>query len=361
MIQRTDAAPITYMAFENVVLNTVMGAGAIVDVQGTSSFAQRTDVNLLGPGNDINVGNAGGTLDDIKGKLFINGQKALMDQLTINDQNAAAGQTYSVTNQSVTRSGSADINYSNIASLTVNAGMGNNTFNVTSINANTDTTLNGGPADDTFNVGNAANSLDDILGPLTVNGNAQVTADTLNVNDQGSAGPKMYTVTATTVSRNGGPTITYGTIEKLVLNPAPGSIITFAATAAATPATVNGIAGTTLVGADAPNNWTITGQDSGTLIGTAIAGLVSFSGVANLTGGSDTDLFRFDDGQSISGSLDGGGGTNTLDLGAYTSNVIVDLLLATATGVGGSVTNIQDVIGGNGTGYNSSSATAATS
>jgi hypothetical protein len=49
----------------------------------------------------------------------------------------------------------------------------------------------------------------------------------------------------------------------------------------------------------------------------------------------------------ISGNLDGGSGGGSLDYSAYSSSVIVDLRTATATGVGGSIANIQRVTGAN--------------
>jgi Ca2+-binding RTX toxin-like protein len=48
------------------------------------------------------------------------------------------------------------------------------------------------------------------------------------------------------------------------------------------------------------------------------------------------------------GSLNGGLGTNILDYSQYTTGVTVNLLAGTATGVGGSVSNIHEVIGGSG-------------
>src|SRR5262249_56834415 len=42
--------------------------------------------------------------------------------------------------------------------------------------------------------------------------------------------------------------------------------------------------------------------------------------------------------------------TNTLDYSAYSGSVIVDLPLGTATGVGGMVSKIQNVVGGSGGG-----------
>src|SRR5262249_34882686 len=64
----------------------------------------------------------------------------------------------------------------------------------------------------------------------------------------------------------------------------------------------------TFVGSNTPNVWHITGTDSGTIDTTS--GTFSFS-QANLVGGTDTDDFRFEGG-SISGTINGGGGVNTI-------------------------------------------------
>jgi hypothetical protein len=99
-------------------------------------------------------------------------------------------------------------------------------------------------------------------------------------------------------------------------------------------------AANTLVGADMPNTWTITGPNSGTVNG------VSFAGFQGLTGGASSDVFRTRSGGGLSGRLDGGVGTNTLDDSAYVGNIMVDLPLGTATGVAGGIRNISNVIGG---------------
>jgi hypothetical protein len=50
----------------------------------------------------------------------------------------------------------------------------------------------------------------------------------------------------------------------------------------------------------------------------------------------------------VSGSIDGGGGVNALTYAGYAGNVVVDLPLGVATGVGGSVRNLQRLTGGQG-------------
>jgi hypothetical protein len=69
----------------------------------------------------------------------------------------------------------------------------------------------------------------------------------------------------------------------------------------------------TLIGRDADNTWTVTAQDAGTV------GEVEFSGFEVLQGGAGSDRFVFQAGASVSGSVDGGAGDDTL-VGASTAN-----------------------------------------
>jgi Ca2+-binding RTX toxin-like protein len=109
------------------------------------------------------------------------------------------------------------------------------------------------------------------------------------------------------------------------------------------PISIDGGAGTnTLIGSDAPSTWTITSANAGSV------GTVSFSSIQNLTGGSAINTFALQTGGSLSGTLDGGSGTNTLDYSAFKGNVTVDLPLGTATAVGKGIANIKNVIGSQG-------------
>jgi hypothetical protein len=69
---------------------------------------------------------------------------------------------------------------------------------------------------------------------------------------------------------------------------------------------------------------------------------------ATITAGSGNDTFQVFTGASITGALDGGGGANTLDYSQYAGNILVDLLLGSATAVGGSIANIQQIKGSQG-------------
>jgi hypothetical protein len=93
-------------------------------------------------------------------------------------------------------------------------------------------------------------------------------------------------------------------------------------------------------------DWSLTDPDSGKLSPSAGAEL-SFHAFQDLTGGPGDDSFHFDDGATVTGTIDGGGGSNTLDYTPSNTSVPVDLNPAAlqATGVG-AIARIQNAIGG---------------
>jgi RTX calcium-binding nonapeptide repeat (4 copies) len=98
----------------------------------------------------------------------------------------------------------------------------------------------------------------------------------------------------------------------------------------------------TLVGPNLVNSWQINAPDAGSLNGS-----LAFTGIENLVGGIGNDTFSFDAGTAVSGTVDGGAGTDLLDYSAFTSNVTVDLTAGAATGTAG-VLNFENVAGGSG-------------
>jgi hypothetical protein len=103
----------------------------------------------------------------------------------------------------------------------------------------------------------------------------------------------------------------------------------------------NGLS-STLIGTDAPATWVLKNTNAGTVAG------ITFTGFANLTGGAGADTFQLGL-RGVTGTIDGGGGVNSLDYSAFMGNLLVDLPLGLATHVGGSIKNIQIVTGGAGT------------
>jgi hypothetical protein len=216
---------------------------------------------------------------------------------------------------------------------------------------------------DTVNVGDTANSVQGIRAELTLENPLSYT--TININDSGD--PVYRTVTLDSIGPSGNTSfgritglapaaIAYAYLDTdsvTVRTGAGGAAVrVLAHDSSFTPTSFLGVASAanTLVGSDAANTFRITGTDAGSLSGPLVRFPVVFSSFQNLIGGVGANTFLFGDGAGVTGYIVGGGGTNTLDYSAYGGSVIVDLPLSTATGVGGSVSNIQDVVGGSGGG-----------
>jgi hypothetical protein len=357
--QITGLAPaaITYKYEDTSYVDVETGtAGANVNVLATGSPVHLRFDYAHGT---VNVGDAG-SVQHIQRPLTIGGPAVP----TVNVDDSADPSPRTVTLDTsvpyglITGLAPAVIEYSSgvANSVTVETGTGGGMVNVLSTSVPTSIV---GHANGTVNIGNAG-SVQHILGPLTISNPPSYF--TVNVDD--SADGSAQNVVLDTMTINGSD---YGRITGL----APASILyrygdTTSVTIETGPggATVSDIAvgkpvnlvgnpnggSVSLIGSDAFNTWEITGQNAGTLNSSQSFATLTFSNVQNLTGGTGADTFVFADGAGVDGTIDGGGGTNTLDYSAYSSSVIVDLQTGSATGVGGDIANIQNVTGGNGGG-----------
>ena len=121
--------------------------------------------------------------------------------------------------------------------------------------------------------------------------------------------------------------------------PAVVNLQTSTASGAAGFATIQSIvgsSGSTLVGLNTNSAWNITGSGSGNVSS------ITFSGMTNLTGGSGADTFTLANGAGVSGKIDGGVGTDTLN--TSTTSVTVNLFTASATGAA-SIANFESFSG----------------
>jgi hypothetical protein len=186
----------------------------------------------------------------------------------------------------------------------------------------------------------------------------------LYVEDFNTSAPRTTTLTATSLTG-----LSTGPIEWTASSSPTGGVtaLVIYGSAANTTFHVTGIpnlyygtvifggSGTnTLIGPNSTNTWSITGAHAGSLNGT-----VGFSGIANLVGGTGVDTFRFSAAASQVASINGGGAPagqgDWLDYTAFPAAVAVNLSSTTvnrvkpnsATGVTGTVQNIQNVFGGN--------------
>jgi hypothetical protein len=369
--QRTGSASITYDGLAGLTLNT--GANPnVVHVEGTSTA---TTVNA-GKGNTlVDVSPQAENLDDLDGVLTVHGGGAT--QLVIDDQNNPANETYTITDGTFQRTGSASITYSGLSSLSVNGGHGADRYIIGGTSTGVATNINGGAGintlvganvPSTWNItgtnaghvgGVAFSNVQNLTGGSSndtfVFGNGQGVTGTID--GGGGTNTLDYSAYTTAVTVNlvtGTATGTGGVvnIEDVILPPvvkakvtgAPngGDTFTLAAWMAA-GTTITGFgANNTLVGANVANIWTLTGANAGNVNG------IAFTGISNLTGGTSSDTFQFDAGGSVSGTINGGGGTNTLNYSAYTTAVTSNLQTGAETGIGGGVANIGTLVGGRG-------------
>jgi Ca2+-binding RTX toxin-like protein len=327
------------------VKSIAVQAGNGDDVIRVENTAAGVPVSIdAGDGDDtILLGSPMAGLNTILGPVNVVGGNGL-DVLMVNDlSSASAGAAYTIRNSSLLRSGAGTLTYGGIERLVLNAGAGADTFNIETTASATPVTINAGAGNDIFRLGDATNRLDGLLGTLTLN--ADGGTNSLIVQDQGVPTARTYALTATTFTRNGIPAINYTSVQNFVINGGTNNdTLSLKSAPANATVTFNGGGGSdTLIGPDTTNTWRISAVIGGTLNRN-----VSFTGVKNLTGGAGADTFLFSNGMSLGGSIDGGGGINTLDYSDYRTGVVVNLTKGVATGVYAWVRNIQNVNGGAG-------------
>jgi streptogramin lyase len=305
------------------------------------------------------VGNPG-TLDTIKGPLTINtvGRPG-MDYASVAffDIAATTPETYTITSNTILRSGAAPITYRVTNELEFRLGSGGNLVNIQSTFPGLPDLFVGGLGDDTFRVGDSSNTLNGIQSHLSfsiANPGSRVI-----LHDEGDSANVSYTLAQDSnispsnfVKRsNSGYYIFYsGPLKTLRIDAGGGNDsfdIHTQPPSSTTVALVGGAGSNTLQGPDQTNAWQITGANAGRLNMN-----VAFTNIQNLVGGVGNDAFTFRSGGSISNTMDGGGGINALDYSGYTGDVTVDLPLGSASLVNqltiGSIFNIQNITGSRG-------------
>ncbi len=209
-------------------LAVILGTGGdTINVQSTAAPTTTYILAPTGNPNTFNIGSlaplGGGIVDNIVGPLVIAGSGA--DVMNVDDTGSTRAKTGRLTARTLTGMGMGPqgIAYSGLKSLNVFVGTGGDTINVQSTAAPTTTTIDpptGSP--NTFNVGSLAplggGIVDNIAGPLVIVGGG---ADTMNVDDTGSTGPKTGTLTESTLTGLNMAGITYSGLS--ILNMGLGS------------------------------------------------------------------------------------------------------------------------------------------
>jgi hypothetical protein len=366
-IERSGFGGVEYEGLSVVDL-TASSPGAVFDITGT---AARTTTTVADTVNDATFDVGTGDLAALPGPLLVldQGSDPLADTLVVDDQSAPAGQNYTLTTTSgavtdgpswstvpaILRPGFGGVTYSNFAQTTLETPTAGNSKITIS-------TPPSGPV--TVNAGGTGNTLVGPTGAASWTINGAGAGNVLHVSDWRP--PVAFTgITNLTGGSSSGNTFNFkngGSIAGTINGGAGGAnTLNFTEDGAAGPITVNlqtktaspvvahfanisqvngnNDPGDTLIGANATNVWTLTSTNIGTVGG------VGFMGFPNLTGGSSTDVFALQPGSSVTGTINGGSGSNWLDYASWTTPVTVNLAAGTATSAG-SVAKIQNVRGG---------------
>jgi hypothetical protein len=360
-------------AFGGTTLDTGGGVDT-TNVQATPyALAVNTTTSPGGSGNDVvNLG-SGGSVQSITGAVTILNNPS-RDQVFIDDSADGGNRNVTISSGGVSGLAPAAINFTSfsVSTLSVRGGGGTNTYTVSGTPALTSVTLDTGAGVDTTNVqatsatlavntttspggsGNdsvnlgSAGSVQSIFGAVTILNNPS--RDQVSIDDSADGTGRNVTISSGGVTGLAPAALNFTSFSVStlsVLGSAGNDTFTLTGSPAVGPITLNGEGGTnTLVGPNAATTWNVTGANAGNLTGG-----FNFSNFQNLTGGSAADAFNFSNGASESGTVDGGGGTNTLNLGAYTANLTVNVTGANAgnvPGVVGAFANVQNVTTGSG-------------
>jgi Ca2+-binding RTX toxin-like protein len=193
-------------------------------------------------------------------------------------------------------------------------GSGANTVNVSGTTGALDLFVGSGPAATNVFVGGATHglgSMTNVNGTVTLTNPSGRALVTLDDGIDPTARTAVFTNTAVT-GLSPAAIQTGGHLQGLtVFSGFGGAVFNVGAYTSAVPLQLLGGSGAdTLVGPAAGATWSVTGADAGQV------GTVTFSGVENLVGGAGNDTFRFLAAGQVSGSVDGGAGTNRLDYSA---------------------------------------------
>lgn len=353
---------------------TVFFGGGGADTFDLRRSVGEVEINGQGGADVINIASTGQTLGQIFSRVTINDNQ-FQDRVTIDDRRTAENNdffdSYTATltsnqltlavgarttlgsGQVISRSFNRTIDLNGVDSVAFRAATRAATsslINVRAVNTFTETDVDvGGVA--TTRVGSTAGSLTPITGRTTFTGGS---ANSLLVMlDSIQALARTYDISAGQVRRADQPlgqgAIRFGEFLGAVEVRSGSANDRFNVSglrAGGRQLTVDGNGGfDTVAGPSQANTWVVNGTNRGTL-----DGQVTFVDSDNLLGTTADDTYRFVDGGSVSGRIDGGGGFDVLDYSARTLPVSVNLGTGLASGVGGGaagrVTGILNAFGG---------------
>jgi hypothetical protein len=205
----TNVMNIRYEHVESVTLNAG-GGGNLFQIVGTPA-ATSLFVNTGAGADMVDVGSnavfgPANLLADMRGPLMLDGQGGV-NQVTFNDQGTTTVENYTLATDQLRRveaTGVADdiapISFAAFQVITLNMSSGGSTSAVNGSPAGSTVTVNGNPGGQNQFAVDA--SSDSILGTVILHG-GNANADFAQYFDIGNAAPHTYTLTSTSVSRDG--------------------------------------------------------------------------------------------------------------------------------------------------------------
>jgi hypothetical protein len=336
-LTRSGASPLTLNGFLDFL---VLAAGLSHDnTIYVDSLGKNSSANVqAGKGSDsVFVADPTRNLNALQGNLTILGTG--LTRLTFDDRNGPGGRDYKFDSAFLQASPTLpSIQFTFLNALTLDATHGAKVeVGSTAPGDNVLVKLQGG--NNQVLVGSTNNTLATILGPVAVSG--QTGLDPLVLNGQNDSGA-TYLIGTSAVALSGAAPVSFVNMGSVTLN-GGGSAAYHVIGGPHTKFGINGLGGANvLLGPNQNNTWKITGLNAGTLDSS-----ITFQGVQTLAGGSGDDAFVFQPAGFLSGIVSGGGGSNTLDYSALTTEVIIDMPLGEASRTGG-IQDIQNVTGGSG-------------
>ena len=291
----TGNLPAYTALFDSAQVSTITIRGLdgddTININGV--FANTT-VNVFGAfGSDtIHLTPTGNNLDLISGTLHIDGGTDFpatdTDRLFVHDDGHVHNDTFNISATTFGRTIVPQMTLSGLETMRIDAGGGNNTFNVTGVGSSMSLGINAGGGDDTINVGGATGgNVDAIDG--NVNFDGQGGTNTFNYNDaNNAANGHTYTFSSLAATRTGATGIaTFASVATVNLNAGSGNnTINVNSTAAGTGTTVNanGGADTITVDTSAATVLTVNGGDADDTVNLinlgALQNIVVFNGDA---------------------------------------------------------------------------------
>lgn len=227
------------------------------------------------------------------------------------------------------------------AALTIRGGGGSDVVKASALVA--PLTFQGGAGDDALTLGAGTHK----LGAFNVSTSFQggTGTDTLTLDDAASASARTFNVSSAAIAFGGVSLAIFdASVEMTNLLGGSGADAFDVNAVPLTGLSLDGGAGANkLSGPFATNVWSIAAVNAGTLNTT-----VKFKNVPSLTGGAGADRFVLANAKGLTGAIDGGAGSDTLDYSAYTGAVTVNLAKHTATNVLGGIAACENATGGSG-------------